>query len=388
MSEPCVTPSIGKLFGVFFRFGLTGFGGPAMIAVIRQLSVLQHRFVSEETFRDGLVLSQSIPGATAMQVAAFVGIRSRGVAGGLAAYVGLGLPAFLLMFGLSVFYAQTQSIAWMIALMQGLSIAVVALLAHAAWTFAQISAREIRGIVLVVASAGALGLGVNPFLVIVGSAVAGMYLYRHLEPKDAPAPLGQALRRGLGQALPLFLALCAVMLATWAYNPKLFELAWLMLGINCVSFAGGFAALPIMYHQIVDVTGQMSGRMFMDGIALGQITPGPISITATFLGFMLHGPVGAVVATIAMFAPSFLILVTMIPAFTALKGSRRFFRASLGIAASFVGQLAYVTGKFAMDVHWGPAQILLLAVALLAVWRRVDILYIVGFAALYSLVAL
>ena len=178
------------------------------------------------------------------------------------------------------------------------------------------------------------------------------------------------------------------MVATWFYSRPLFDLALLMLGINSVSLAGGLAALPIMYHQIVDISGLMSGRMFMDGIALGQITPGPISITSTFLGYMLYGPVGAVVATIAMFAPSFLILIAVDPAFGALLGSRGFYRASLGIAASFVGLLAYVTGMFALDVAWDPARLVLAAVALIALWRRVDILYVVAFAALYALVVL
>jgi chromate transporter len=383
-----VTPSVAGIFGVFFRFGLTGFGGPAMIAVIKDLTVRRHRWVSEETFQDGLVLSQSIPGATAMQCAAYVGLRCQGVAGGLAAYVGMGLPAFFLMLGLSAFYARTQTIDWMVALMHGLGVVVVGLIAHATWNFAVVSARKIRGLAVAVASAVALGLGVNPFAVIVGAAGVGLVLFRHLEPKQAPVRLGDALRRGLVQMLPLFALVCLVMAATWFYNRDLFGLARLMLGINCVSFSGGFAALPIMYHQIVDVAGQMNGRMFMDGIALGQITPGPISITATFLGYMLFGLVGAVVATVAMFSPSFLILVTVAPAFTALKGSRRFFRASLGIAASFVGLLAYVTGKFALDVAWDATRIVLLAVTLFALWRRVGIPYIVGGAALYSLLLL
>lgn len=381
-------PTLAAIFGVFFRLGVTGFGGPAMIAVIRDLSVNRHGWVSEEAFQDGLVLAQSIPGATAMQIAAYVGLYRRGVAGALAAYLGLGLPAFFLMFGLSIFYAKTQSITWMIALMHGLSVVVVGLIGYAAWTFARVSCRDIRGAAVAGASGVALGLGVNPFLVILGAAAAGMLLFRHRQPKDAPLPLGHALRRGMLQALPLFAALCLVMAATWFYNQSLFALARLMLGINCVSFAGGFAALPLMYHQIVDVAGQMPGRMFMDGIALGQITPGPISITSTFLGYMLFGSVGAVVATIAMFAPSFLILISVAPSFAALKGSRLFFRASLGIAASFVGLLAYVTVKFALEATWGPAAVALLVVSLIALWRRVDILYVVGFAALYSLVTL
>ena len=381
-------PGVGTIFWVFFRFGLTGFGGPAMIAVIRDLTVRRHAWVSGATFQDGLVLSQSIPGATAMQCAAYVGLTCRGVPGALAAYVGMGLPAFFLMLGLSVFYAKTQSIAWMIALMHGLAVVVVGLIAHATWEFARVSAREIRGLAVAVGSAVALGADINPFLVIVGAAAVGLILFRHLTPQQAPVRLGDALCRGVTRMLPLLAALCLVLLATWLANRELFALARLMLGINCVSFSGGFAALPLMYHQIVDVAGQMSGRMFMDGIALGQITPGPISITATFLGYMLFGYTGSVVATVAMFSPSFLILITVAPAFAALKGSRLFYRASLGIAASFVGLLAFVTGKFALDIGWDGVRVLLLAATLAALWRRIGIPYIVGGAALYALVTL
>ncbi len=381
-------PRLRDIFLVFFKFGLTGFGGPAMITVIRELTVHRHRWVDEATFQDGLVLAQSVPGATAMQAAAYVGLSRRGVPGALCAYVGLGLPAFFLMLVLSAFYARTQSIDWMLALMRGLSVVVVALLGYAAWTFARVSCREPRGLLVALVSGTALGFDVNPFLVILGAAVAGLFLYRDRQPADVPKPLGNALAKGLRQALPLLCLLGLAMAATWFYDPGLFALCRLMLGINCVSFSGGFSALPIMYHLIVDVAGQMSGKTFMDGIALGQITPGPISITSTFLGYMLYGPVGATAATIAMFAPSFLILVTVAPSFAALKGSRRFFRATLAIAASFVGLLGYVTARFATEAQWSPAAVVLAAAALLALWRRVEVPYVVGFAALYSLVAL
>lgn len=381
-------PRLWDIFRVFFKLGVTGFGGPAMIAVIRDLSIRRHAWVDAATFQDGVVLSQSIPGATAMQIAAFVGLSRRGVPGALAAYVGLGLPAFFLMLILSAFYAKTQSIDWMLALMRGLAVVVVALIGFATWTFAKVSCRDIRGTAVAAASGLALWLGVNPFLVILGAAGAGLFLYRDREPTAAPLPLGDALAKGLRQAMPLFILLCLTMAATWLYDADLFGLCRLMLGINCVSFSGGFAALPLMYHQIVDVAGQMPGKMFMDGIALGQITPGPISITATFLGYMLYGLVGAVTATIAMFSPSFLILIAVAPSFAALKGSRRFFRASLAIAASFVGLLGYVTVRFAGEAAWTPAALLLVIVSFVALWRRVDVLYVVGFAALYSLVAL
>lgn len=387
MNEP-PRPSPGRIFLVFFRFGVTAFGGPAMIAAIRDLTVRRLRWVDAATFEDGLALVQSIPGATALQCASFVGLRCRGVAGGLAAYLGMGLPAFLLMVGLSILYAKTQSIAWMLALMRGLAVIVVALMAQATISFARTSARESGAVVIAALSAIALGLGLNPFYVILGAAAGGLGLFRKRSPLARPAPLAAALGQGVRQALPLFLVLCAVVAATWCYRRELFSLVMLMLGINCVSFAGGMAALPIMYRQIVEVDGLMSAKMFMDGIALGQITPGPISITATFLGYMLFGLIGSVAATVAMFAPSFLALVMVDPAFKALLGSRGFYRASRGIAASFVGLLAYMTVKFTLDITWDPQQALLLILGLTALWRGLKVVWVVLFAAVYALILL
>ena len=117
----------------------------------------------------------------------------------------------------------------------------------------------------------------------------------------------------------------------------LFYLASLMIKIDLFAFGGGFASVPLMLHEIVDVRGWMDSRTFMDGIALGQVTPGPIVITATFVGYLLYGFAGSVVASIAIFTPSFLILATAAPVFDRLKSSRYFSGITKGIFASFVG---------------------------------------------------
>jgi chromate transporter len=115
----------------------------------------------------------------------------------------------------------------------------------------------------------------------------------------------------------------------------------------------------------------------MDGIALGQVTPGPIVITATFVGYLVYGLSGAVVATIAIFTPSFFVLVIVAPFFDRLKNSVYFVRVIDGVFASFVGLLLYVCFKFAATVPWDIVRILLGLAALAALIRKVDILYIV-----------
>jgi len=118
---------LSSLFLAFLRLGVTAFGGPAMVAYIRDLAVGKKRWLSEESFRDGTALCQSIPGATAMQTAAYVGLRVRGVRGALATFVGFGLPAFLLMLGLSRIYEVSRNIHLVASAFGGLQVMVVAL---------------------------------------------------------------------------------------------------------------------------------------------------------------------------------------------------------------------------------------------------------------------
>ena len=124
----------------------------------------------------------------------------------------------------------------------------------------------------------------------------------------------------------------------------------------------------------------------MDGIALGQVTPGPIVITSTFVGFLVYGLPGAVVATIAIFTPSFLLLVISTTFFDKLQRSAVFGRALRGILASFVGLLLYVTVKFAFAVPWNVIKVLVCAAALGALLKKVDILYVVLVGAGLSLI--
>ena len=105
------SPSATAIFGSFLRLGITAFGGPAMIAHIKEMSVKRNKWLTEETFKDGVVICQSVPGATAMQMAAYVGLRVRGVRGAVASYVGFGLPAFLLMLALAVSLFRFQGVA-------------------------------------------------------------------------------------------------------------------------------------------------------------------------------------------------------------------------------------------------------------------------------------
>jgi chromate transporter len=187
----------------------------------------------------------------------------------------------------------------------------------------------------------------------------------------------------------ILIAAFAVMIAIFAIvSPELITLALLMLKIDLFAFGGGFGSLPLMYHEVVDVRQWMDGKTFMDGIALGQATPGPIVITATFVGYLVHGLPGAIAATIAIFSPSFLILIITAPFFERLKSSPMFQGAMQGILASFAGLLFYVMLKFAYEIPWDWIRVLMWLTALAALMKKTDILYIVMIGAVISIIVL
>jgi chromate transporter len=382
--EPSPGPSVAVIFGSFLRLGVTAFGGPAMIAHIKEVSVTRNRWVTGETFKDGVVICQSVPGATAMQMAAYVGLRVGGVRGAVASYAGFGLPAFLLMLTLAVFYSGSRELPLVLSLFRGLQVMVVAIVANATFTFGREIGKNPLNLALAAAAAALFGLGVSPFAVIVGAAVAGGLMFKD----PAPSPPSGKKERDAGHlpgAIIVFMILaCAGMIGLYFADRKLYRLAALMLRIDLFAFGGGFASLPLMFHEVVNSMGWMDGRTFMDGIALGQVTPGPIIITATFVGYLVRGVAGALVATAAIFTPSFIVLVAATPFFDRLKSARYFSGATRGILASFIGLLCYMTIRFALAVPWDAVKVLFGVAAIVALARKVNLLHVVLAGAVLS----
>jgi chromate transporter len=378
------TPTIRDLFLTFFRLGLTAFGGSAMVAHIRELSTRRHQWLDETDFKNGVALCQSIPGATAMQTAAYVGLRVRGISGALATYIGFGLPAFILMLIFSVLYAQFNGLLKFISLFNGLQVIVVAIIINASFSFGRNVANNYRSVMIALLSALLLWLGVSPFMVIVGAGILGMALLKVSASGTMVNSETKETHWNANQIIGLLVTFSLCVTGLYFISAKLFNLAVVMLKIDLFAFGGGFASLPLMLHEIVINRGWLDSKTFMDGIALGQITPGPIIITATFVGYLVYGILGAIVATIAILTPSFFMMITIVPFFDRLKNSVYFMRAIDGIFASFVGLLLYVCIKFTMTVPWDILRILLGLAALTALLRKVDILYIVPVGAVIS----
>jgi chromate transporter len=370
-------PSLAQLFVSFLRLGITAFGGPSMVAYIRKMAVDDKHWLEQEDFRDGVALCQAIPGATAMQTAAYVGLRTRGPIGAGMSFIGFGLPAFLLMMTLSAVYAYTRTLPVVVSAFEGLQAIIVAIVANATLSFGNASLTGWKQAVIAALAAAMFALGLNPIIVIVLAALGGLTLpgnkptlpESHADPKT-PFHYTTPVMVLLAIAVAGFIVL-------YLFQPLLFDLAALMFRIDLFAFGGGFASVPLMYHEIVDVRHWMDGPTFLHGIVLGQVTPGPIVITATFVGYWLHGFLGGAIATVSVFLPSFMMVIAIVPFFDRLRASPYFAKAIGGVMCSFVGLLLTVTIRFAGNVHWDLPHIVLAGAALGALLLKVDILWVV-----------
>jgi len=320
-----------------------------MTAYIRRMAVEDKGWLDDKTFNQGVALCQAVPGATAMQVAAYVGLRARGVPGAAMTYIGFGLPAFLIMMLLSDIYLRTHTLPLAVALFSGFSAIVVAIIANAAVAFGRSYLKLRRDMAIAALAAIMYVLGISPFQVVILAILAGLVVYRDRTFAFRPRSSAEVPRTI--KPFILISAAAALGVALLFFTRRdLFDMSALMFRIDLFAFGGGFASIPLMLHEFVEVRSWMDGPTFMNGMVLGQITPGPIIITATFVGYMLYGPVGGLVATLSIFLPSFLIMIGTVPYYDRFSSSPRFSRVVNGALCSFVGLLASAAYHFALNV--------------------------------------
>ena len=379
-------PTLRQLFITFARLGLTAFGGPSMIAYIRRMSVEQKHWLDVETFNDGVALCQMIPGATAMQTTAYVGLKTRGVIGAAICYIGFGIPAFLLMMTFAALFTYTHSLPVVVSAFKGLQAIIVAIVANATISFGITTLNTWKHFLIAGFAAALFGLNANPVFVIFLAAIVGLVLVKAKQLAQRKTASISPTRVHIKPLLLLLSITLIGFLLLFFSNRDLFDLALLLFRIDLTAFGGGFASIPLMLHEIVDVRHWMDGSTFMNGIVLGQVTPGPIVITATFIGYLLYGPLGGVIATVSIFLPSFLLVVGVSPFFDRLRGSPFFNKIVGGVLCSFVGLLFTVIFRFAGNVQWSVQSLLLASGAFIAMLLKVDILWVVIIGLILSII--
>ena len=367
------------IFVAFLRLGLTSFGGPvAHLGYFRAEFVGRRRWLGEREFADLVALAQFLPGPASSQTGFAIGLLRGGLAGGLAAWAGFTLPSAVLMV---LFAYGSPRIAGTGAL-HGLRLVAVAIVAQAVWSMARSLCPDRPRATIAALTAILVLLRPGPagqIATIVLGAAAGFGFCRSNGPSDRlPVSLAVTLPRFVATGcLALFAGLLLLPLARgsgWAGSE--FD-AFYRSG--ALVFGGGHVVLPLLRDAVV-TPGWVSNSAFLAGYGAAQAVPGPLFTFAAYLGAVMHGPIGAAIALVAIFLPGILLLIGMLPFWDALRSRPSAGAAMRGVNAAVVGLL----GAALYDPVWtgavsGPADAALAlgAFMLLTFWRVPPLLIVV-----------
>jgi len=389
------TPSCRAMVWAFFRIGLTAYGGPAIVAQIRQMAVLKKKWLTEEEFQESLAFCQTLPGPIAVQTAAHIGWRLYGGLGAALVEVFYILPTFLLMLGLSAAYFRYEQLPLVGAVFKGLGAVVVGIVADSILSMTPSAIKDWRGLLIACAAAAGFFGHVNVLIVLSGAAVVGLLLTRApAESADAKAPPerelpGSPLRwKATALLIGFALLFAAFVIFSRFASPVFPTLGAVMAKINLLSFGGGYTAIALMYDQVVTAHSWLSAKEFIDGLALGQITPGPVTITATFIGYRLGGVIGAVFATLCVYIPSALLLVLLAPQFARIRRFSAVQRAVRGLLAAFIAMLFFVLWQVASASLQDLATVAMALISLGALRFKVDPVWVILGAVAFSVLFL
>ncbi|MHB1060140.1 MAG: chromate efflux transporter [Rhodanobacter sp.] len=367
------------VFLAFLKLGLTSFGGPiAHLGYFREAFVLRRRWIDERAYADLMALCQFLPGPASSQVGIGIGLAKAGLPGALAAWLGFTMPSALalLAFGYGVVAFQDVIPG---GILHGLKVVAVAVVAQAVWGMARNLCPDVPRVTLAVLAAGAVLMIPAPLMqvaVIVCGGMAGLALL-NTEVEAHHVALGIDIGRGVAvAALALFFVLLIGLPLLAAADPSqplaLFD-AFYRSG--SLVFGGGHVVLPLLQSEVVP-PGWVSNDAFLAGYGAAQAVPGPLFTFAAYLGAVMQpeprGWLGAMICLVAIFAPSFLLIVAALPFWESLRRLRPVRKALLGINAAVVGLLlaALYDPVWTSAIHApGDFALAIAAFTLLVFWK-------------------
>ena len=354
--------SIFQMALAFLKIGAIGFGGGmAVIALMEQDCVKRRGCLEAEEFLHGVGLGQ-ILGPFAVNAAIFIGSRMFGPIGGLIAAISFLLPSVALVVFLSWLYAAFHHIPSLQGALAGLGPVVIALILSAAWSMGRKKLHSVVAIVIATATCVAGVLHVNPVWTLLAAGLAGLGLKLGASQSRTPSspqsqrsvlPLwpGMAAAQEISSPAPRPILVSSGAAAMLSGSVGLVQLGWMFLKVGLVFFGGGFVLIPVLNHQLVQELGWLTTQQFMDGVAISQLTPGPIAVLATFAGFLKAGVPGALVATAALFAPAVILMLLISSFYDRLRGKRFAQDFLAGVEPAVIGLIV------AAAVALGPSSI-------------------------------
>ena len=352
-----------------FRLGATSYGGPAIMGVMQAELQERRRWVSKDRFLEGLAVANMVPGATATQLGIFLAYARGGWWGGLLGGLSFVLPAFVIMLALTIGYATFGVTPLARSALYGLGSVVIGLFAIALYRLGKTAASTVPEAIIGLAAAAALAttrLGIVAILVLAGCA--GLLLFYR----------GKSLARVRALSGLVVLAVLATVWWTstsapsstgggWTPNPKsLLDLGLYFLNVGAFTIAGGLTMIAFIQDQVVGQFGWLTPREFIDGLALGQLTPGPVLMIAAYVGYKLAGLAGAAVAATAAFLPSFVIMLAMLPILDRVRQMTWVKAVTKGMSPAVIGVLAVSLVRLSPAAIPDPSALAILIVTVIA----------------------
>jgi len=352
---------------VFLKLGLVSFGGPAAhIAMMEDEVVRRRHWLTREAFLDLLGATNLIPGPNSTEMAIHIGRQRAGWAGLVVAGSCFILPAALITLSMAWAYVRFGSLPQATGFLYGVKPVMIAVVLQAVWRLGQSALKTGRLTVIALLAALANFLGANELAVLLGAGVIAALSDRLANnAREAPYALGAI---GLGNGLMNGSGVTAAALATPVGLTPLF---WFFCKVGAVLFGSGYVLLAFLRADLVDRWQWLTEAQLLDAIAVGQITPGPVFSTATFIGYLLGGTPGAVVATCGIFLPAFLFVALSGPLIPRLRRSPTAGAFLDGVIVASLALMAVVTWQlgWAVMVDLTTAALALASAVLLLRFR-------------------
>ncbi len=360
--ESILRVRVWDLVRYYLRLGALGFGGPvALCGQMEKELVTERQWLTKDEFRDGIAVCQSLPGPLAIQVGIYVSYLRGGFWGAWAGGWAFILPNFIIVSTLGALYVHFGGLSPVRAIFYGVSPAVIALILHSCYRLAKLGMEDfvqwvIAGACLVVTVA----LQAEVALLFIVSGIVGIFYYGTLfRPRRVPSlPLLAAVPLGAGAAGSMSGSILSKLLVFF-------------LKAGSLTFGSGLVIVPFLEKGLVQQTGWLDERQFLIAVAMGMLSPGPVVITATFVGYLVAGFWGSLVSTVGIFLPSFLFVLIVAPILIRHRANRDVQGFVKGAYAAAIGTIlgaSILLGKIAIG-DWLTALVGLLSLVALTRWK-------------------
>jgi chromate transporter len=352
---------IKELVRYFLRLGFLGFGGPvALVGQMERELVDERKWLTKGQMREAIAICQSLPGPLAIQVGIYVSYLRGGFWGAWAGGWAFILPNFVIVAALGALYVYLGDLQPVTAIFYGVSPAVIALILHSCYRLAKLGMEDwLQWAIAAVCLAVTVILQAEVALLFIGAGLVGILYYGSLFKRSPPAALSVTVVPVLAQLAPT------------ASSSILGKLLLFFLKAGSLTFGSGLVIVPFLEQGLVQQFGWLDQRQFLIAVAIGMISPGPVVITATFVGYLVAGFWGSVVSTIGIFLPSFLLVLIAAPLLARHRGNLNVQGFVKGAYAAAIGTIlgaCILLGRIAIG-DWLTALVGLVSLAILFRWK-------------------